>query len=89
MSKTQYFVAASLDGFIADADGKIEWLLAYDGADDIRQHYEAFIANIGALAMGARTYEFLLRHDGPWPYANRTERQTAGDRQLAPFPDLR
>jgi dihydrofolate reductase len=70
-SKTQYFVAASLDGFIADEHDRIDWLLAFDGTPGLREHYEAFLADVGALAMGSRTYAFLLEHGGAWPYAER------------------
>ncbi len=71
MTRTIYFVAASVDGFIADAEGKLEWLTRFDGDAEIRAHYEAFLAGIGALAMGAETYLFLLAHGGPWPYPDR------------------
>lgn len=71
---TQYFAASSLDGFIADRQHALDWLLQFDeGGEEI----EAFVAQVGALAMGSATYEWLLRHhvkpgapDGqPWPYA--------------------
>lgn len=71
MQKVVYFVAASADGFIADADGGLAWLTRFDGAEGIRAHYEAFLATIGALVMGAETYRFLLEHGGPWPYPGR------------------
>jgi dihydrofolate reductase len=69
MTKTQYYVAASLDGFIADRENRLDWLLALGMPDDIRAHYEAFLANVGALAMGSRTYEFVHAMGGDWPYA--------------------
>jgi dihydrofolate reductase len=70
MTRTQYYVAASLDGFIADADGRLEWLFQFDGAQGVAEHYQAFIAGVGALAMGAATYEFILAHSREaWPYA--------------------
>jgi dihydrofolate reductase len=71
MTQTQYFVAASLDGYIADAQGKLDWLTQFESAEGVREHYEQFLAGIGALAMGSRTYEFVLSHGGPWPYADR------------------
>jgi dihydrofolate reductase len=70
MSKTQYYVAASLDGFIADANGRLEWLFQWNGAEGVREHYDAFMSRVGALAMGAATYEFLVARDEPWPYGD-------------------
>ena len=72
-SLTQYLVAASLDGFIADDDDNLDWLLAMPGGDDEANPYSAFIKDVGAVAMGARTYEWVLEHDdGPWPYDQPT-----------------
>lgn len=68
-TKVQYFVAASLDGYIADAHNKIDWLTAFDGTPGLGEHYQKFLADVGALVMGARTYEFVQQHGGPWPYA--------------------
>lgn len=53
--KTQYFAAASLDGFIATEDDSLDWLFPLGDLDD--SSYPAFIAEVGALAMGAATYE--------------------------------
>ncbi|MET0801410.1 MAG: dihydrofolate reductase family protein [Actinomycetota bacterium] len=68
MTRYQYYVASSLDGFIADRNGRIDWLLAF-GFEDYAEHYERFIAGIGAIVMGASTYRFLL-DAGPdaWTY---------------------
>lgn len=70
MGLTQYYVASSLDGFIADADDSLSWLLARRSSSGGPPGYEAFIAATGAMAMGARTYRWILDHaDGqPWPY---------------------
>ena len=69
---TQYLVACSLDGFIADEHDDLEWLLTMPGGDDDANPYPAFIERVGALAMGATTYEWILRHDpGEWAYADR------------------
>ena len=64
---TQYYVAASLDGFIADTDNSIEWLLQF-GFEEFTPHYEKFLSGVGALVMGASTYEFLLAEGSPWGY---------------------
>jgi dihydrofolate reductase len=69
---TQYFVAASVDGYIATEDDDLDWLISLDaGAStpDTNNPYESFIERVGAMAMGATTYEWILEHDtGPWPY---------------------
>ncbi|HSG72831.1 MAG TPA: dihydrofolate reductase family protein [Planctomycetaceae bacterium] len=72
--KTQYYAASSLDGFIADANDSLDWLFQF--GDGPGEDYTEFIREVGAIAMGARTYEWILRHlevsDGdqpqPWPY---------------------
>ncbi|HEU4404848.1 MAG TPA: dihydrofolate reductase family protein [Polyangiaceae bacterium] len=72
MTKTQYYVGASIDGFIADAQGGLKWLTAFDGAEGIAAHYQAFLADVQVLAMGAATYEFILGEGMKvWPYAGR------------------
>lgn len=84
MSKTQYYCAASLDGYIAEADDSLAWLLNYEGsfeADGAEPGplgeggaYEHFYEGVGALISGATTYEFVLGHlgeDGEWPYEGK------------------
>lgn len=68
---TQYFVAASVDGFIATEDNDLDWLTKLDsdvGTPDTSNPYEQFIEHVGALAMGATTYEWVLEHDAGWVY---------------------
>jgi dihydrofolate reductase len=68
MGRTQYYVAASADGYIADRDNHLDWLLQY-GFEAYQEHYDAFLAEVGALAMGASTYEFVLGQGG-WAYGD-------------------
>lgn len=73
--KTQYYTAASLDGFIATVDDSLEWLFPLGDIEETS--YPEFIRHVGALAMGSATYEWMLRHivspedkqPQPWPYA--------------------
>jgi dihydrofolate reductase len=59
MTRFRYYVASSLDGFIADRQNAIDWLTAF-GFEEFTADYERFIADVGAIVMGASTYEFIL-----------------------------
>jgi dihydrofolate reductase len=66
---TQYYTATTLDGFIADSNHSLEWLFTRRQDRDGPLSYNAFIADVGAIAMGSTTYEWILRHEqGKWPY---------------------
>lgn len=75
---TQYYTAASLDGFIATEDDSLDWLFPLGNVSDTS--YSSFIADVGALAMGSATYEWMLHHrdsvaaetGAPWPYEQPT-----------------
>jgi len=72
---TQYYTASSLDGFLATPDDSLEWLFPLGDINDTS--YPAFIREVGALATGSSTYEWMLRHvvkDKPqaWPYTQPT-----------------
>lgn len=93
--KTQYYTATSLDGFIADASNSLSWLFQFgEGPGD---NYTKFIAEVGALAMGSVTYEWLLEHminpgaDMPqaWPYAMPTWVFTSRNLPGVPGADIR
>jgi len=76
--KTQYCTASSLDGFIATDDHSLEWLFQLGDVNDTG--CQDFIRDVGALAMGSSTCEWMPRHvvkpaAGPgraWPYAQPT-----------------
>lgn len=69
---TQYYTASSLDGFVATSDHKLDWLMQFGAVAD--SNFARFIEQVGALAMGSHTYEWLLHEAGvgqagePWPY---------------------
>jgi dihydrofolate reductase len=72
--KTQYYTATSLDGFLATEDDSLEWLFPLGDLENTS--YPEFIAQVGALAMGSATYEWMLRNaeavaaetGSAWPY---------------------
>jgi dihydrofolate reductase len=64
-----YYVAASLDGYIATSDGGIDWLSAYntEGED---YGYSDFYQSVDALVEGSKTYEQVLSF-GEWPHPGK------------------
>lgn len=76
--KTQYYTATSLDGFLATEDDSIDWLFPLGSLTE--SSYPDFIAQVGALAMGSSTYQWMARNadavkketGAAWPYAQPT-----------------
>jgi dihydrofolate reductase len=69
VSLTQYYTATTLDGFIADPSKSLDWLFTRARDEGGPLDYGRFIAEVGAIAMGATTYEWILDHgSGNWPY---------------------
>ena len=76
MGLTQYYTATSLDGFLADPDNSLEWLFTRQREEDGPLNYGDFIAEVGAMAMGSTSYEWILGHEladkdpaeWRWPY---------------------
>ena len=62
MTRTTYYTASTLDGFIADEHDSLDWLFVQHIDEDGPMNYGAFIGTIGALAMGATTYEWVREH---------------------------
>ena len=75
---TAYFTASSVDGFIADRDHSLSWLLSRDVDARGPMGYERFVEDVGALVMGSTTYRWVLDHElggdpaRAWPYAQPT-----------------
>lgn len=79
--KVRCFIAASLDGFIADARGEVEWLWTDDDYG-----YTDFIEGVDALLIGRKTYE-QVRGFGSWPYAHLRS-YVFTSQALAPDPNV-
>jgi dihydrofolate reductase len=93
VSLTQYYTATTLDGFIADSDNSLEWLFTRAQEPNGPLTYEAFIADVGALAMGSTTYEWLVpaeeREGWRWPYEIPSWVFTHRELPLVPDADVR
>lgn len=77
-SRVTIHMAASLDGFIARRDGRVDWLETADefaGGDAMDPQYiEEFLKTIDCYVMGSRTYETALRFEAQgfgWAYGDK------------------
>lgn len=67
-SKNIVFIARSLDGYIADKNGGLDWLNATPNPDHLDMGYEKFIKQVDAIVMGRSTFETVCSFDMEWPY---------------------
>ncbi|MCB9659541.1 MAG: dihydrofolate reductase [Sandaracinaceae bacterium] len=68
MARIVGYIAASLDGFIADPQESLDWLTSAE-ADLGEHHYDLFIQRIRTVVMGRTTYDWMVKSGMPWPYA--------------------
>jgi dihydrofolate reductase len=71
MRETILYIASSLDGYIAKADGDVQWLEDFPNPDQSDYGYAAFLSGCDTLVMGAGTYRQILSFGIEWPYADK------------------
>ena len=67
MTKSTFYTASTLDGFLADENDSLDWLFRQDQDQRGPMNYDEFFAGIGTLVMGSTTYQWLLDHEDAWP----------------------
>lgn len=77
-SRVTIHMAASLDGFIARRDGRVDWLETsdtFEGGDTLTPEFvEQFLKTIDCYVMGSRTYETALAFEARgfgWSYGDK------------------
>jgi len=93
--KTVYYTAASLDGYIADPGHSLAWLFQFEDGDDAG--FGSFMREVGAIAMGSHTYEWILGNyiyedpENPraWPHEQPTWVFTSRSLRDIPGADIR
>ncbi len=70
MRKTVLYIAMSLDGYIADRNGKVDWLMGQDAHMENDDGYEAFVREMDTIIMGWETYHQVVTELSPeeWVY---------------------
>ncbi len=70
MRKSVLYIALSLDGYIADEQGSVDWIKGEDENQELVDTYSAFIKGVDTVIMGRNTYNQIVSELSPdvWPY---------------------
>ena len=80
MARIVGYIATSLDGFIADKDEGLKWLMERKDVELAEFDYNLFIKRIRTVVMGRSTYEWVKREGHAWGYNDqRSIVVTSGD----------
>jgi dihydrofolate reductase len=71
MARIRGYIATSLDGYIADREGSLDWLFRYEDMDFGEHDYRLFAQSIRTVVMGRGTYDFIAADPAPWAYAGK------------------
>ena len=71
MARILGYIAASLDGFIVDAKGSLDWLFKYGDMDLGEHDYRTFLKSIRTVVMGRATHDWLADQEAPWAYTDQ------------------
>ena len=74
MRKISLFIAMSLDGYIADRNGGVDWLKGQGSGHEDMDTYSEFVQNIDTILMGWNTYHQIVTELSPneWVYNDFT-----------------
>ena len=69
--KASVFIATSLDGFIARANGDLDWLIGAESTSSEQDYgYQEFMNTVDTIVLGRNTFELVLTFD-TWPYGGK------------------
>lgn len=70
MKKISLFIAMSLDGYIADRKGSVDWLGGQGNDEDNKDVYSEFVKDMDTVIMGWNTYHQIVTELSPdeWVY---------------------
>ena len=73
MGKIVLYISTSLDGYIADTSGGVDWLGGEEAGYQGDYGFGGFFETVGAVLMGGRTYRQVRRELSPdtWPYRGK------------------
>ena len=74
MKKVILYIAVSLDGYIADRNGSVDWIKGQDDSVEMDDTFTPFFDSVDTVIMGKRTYDQIVTELSPdqWPYIGAT-----------------
>lgn len=74
MRNVTLYIAMSLDGYIADRAGKVDWLNGHGDSGEQIDTYSSFVKDIDTVVMGWNTYHQITTElsPGEWVYSELT-----------------
>jgi dihydrofolate reductase len=60
VTRTIFYTATTLDGFLADDSDSLDWLFVIPQDHD---GFPTFLEDVGAIVQGSTTYEWVVRHE--------------------------
>lgn len=72
MKKIILYIAASIDGRIAESDGGVEWLSEFPITEKMNYGYKEFMTSIDTIIMGGQSWRELSNMDAMGTYADKT-----------------
>lgn len=64
------YIAVSLDGYIADSNGSVDWINGQDKSVEVEDTFTPFFSRVDTVIMGFKTYRQIVSELSPdnWPY---------------------
>lgn len=74
MKKVILYIAVSLDGYIADSRGGVDWIKGQGEAKELEDTFTPFFDTVDTVVMGRRTFDQIVTELSPdqWPYTGAT-----------------
>lgn len=71
MRKIKLYIAATLDGYIADINGELDWLTDFPINAEFNYGYDEFYESVDSVIMGGKTFRDILNMDVMYPYKDK------------------
>lgn len=72
MRKIKLYIAASIDGYIADINGELDWLSNYPITPESNYGYDKFFNSVDSVIIGGKSFRDILNMDVIYPYKDKT-----------------